>query len=154
MLPEALDVQAKQAKVTVKRCGMDFYSICSINLVCSCNHALTVLVPQVASQERHRLEIAFSRLSYITLNTFRGAQQLVSNAVISLPCRSLSVSWTSSYLKFIVINNVTTFVTSDGKSKTQNCKNMTIKNGKVFPVCAMKTNGWSRCSAASNRGIR
>ena len=92
MLSETLDVQAKQTKVTVKRCDMDFSSICSINLVYSCNHAQTVLVPQVASQEHHRLEIALSRLSYITVNPFRGVQQLVPNAVNTLPYRSLSVS--------------------------------------------------------------
>jgi hypothetical protein len=120
----------------------------------SCNHARTVLVPQVASQERHRLEIALSRLSYVTVNPFRGVQRLVTNAVNRLTCRSLSVSLTGSYLKFIMINNLTGFVTSDGKSKTQNCKNKTVKNSEVVPVCAMKTNGWSRCSAASNRGIR
>jgi len=76
----------------LKRCGMDFTSICSINLVYFCNPAQTVLVPQVASQERHRLEIALSRLSSITLNPFRSVQQLVLNAVISLSRRSLSVS--------------------------------------------------------------
>jgi len=92
VLPETLDVQAKRTEVTVKRCGMDFSSICSINLVYFCNHVQTVLVPQVASQERHLLEIALSRLSSITVNPFRGVQQLVLNAVISLACRSLSVS--------------------------------------------------------------
>jgi hypothetical protein len=84
--------EQNETKLTVKRCGVDSCTVCSMKVVDSCNHAQTVLVPQVASQERHRLEIALSRLYYIIVNPFRSVQQLVSNAITVYRVGSLSFS--------------------------------------------------------------